>query len=98
MTLESVRDVGAELNSDDFETWSAIARPRLVVAFAGAENLRVDQAEALIEHTLELARDNWTEICESETPNSVWAYRAAFKLLHEGRDLVMSAPVRRSIS
>lgn len=75
----------AAMESHDFDVWSAAVGPRLAVAFYVAEDLTMDESRSLADDTVAITRENWSEVCALDESNTVWAYRAAFKLLEQRR-------------
>lgn len=80
------------LDSHDFDEWEAVARPRLAVAFYVAEDLTMVESRRLADETVDVTRENWLEVCALDESNTVWAYRAACKLLEQRRRLAGSTP------
>lgn len=76
-------EVSAALRSSDFHEWEHTIRPLLEATFASAHDLPLDDARALVAETIDLARENWDVVGQSERPQ-LWAYKTAVKLL-EGR-------------
>lgn len=73
------------MESHDFDVWEAAVHPRLAVAFYVAEDLTMEESRRLADDTVAITRENWSDVCALDESNTVWAYRAACKLLEQRR-------------